>query len=143
MGEAFADGEMAAAEFKTAFEAEVLANYHGAWTLFAETAAGYRPVGLVLGFWSHPNPAKAPFMVIGDIIWFPWASPRNRIVAAVNFFNAMRDQIPMMDMGVQAKDRKFFDVLCQHGVMRRVGTSQIVYRDQAAAIYETRRRTTS
>jgi hypothetical protein len=90
-----------------------------------------------------PDTEKAPFMLLGDMVWFPWASPRNRVAAAVNFFNAIRDQIPMMDMGVLPKDHRFFDVLCAHGVMRRVGTSQLVYRDQPAAVYETRRRTTS
>lgn len=142
MGDRFADGAMAAAEFKPAFEAEIVENYHAAWTLFAETAGGFKPVGLVLGFWSHPNPRIAPFMIIGDLIWFPWASPRNRIVAAVNFFNSMRDQIPMVDYA-QQKDRGFFVVMMAHGIMRQVGTSQNVYRDQPAAVYETRRRMAS
>jgi hypothetical protein len=36
------------------------------------------------------------------------------------------------------KDRKFFDVLCQHGVMRRVGTMDYAIRGQKTALYETR-----
>lgn len=143
MGAEFADAAMAAPDFKVAFEAEIVRRYDAVWTLFAETTLGYRPVGMALGFWPQPDTEKAPFMLLGDLVWFPWASPRNRVAAAVNFFNAMRDQIPMMDMGVLPKDHRFFDMLCAHGVMRRVGTSQLVYRDQPAAVYETRRRTTS
>lgn len=143
MGDDFADGALSALDFKAAFEAEIIRRYDAAWILFAETTLGFRQIGMVLGFWPQPDTEKAPFMLVGDIVWFPWASPRNRLAGAVHFFNAMRDTIPMMDMGVLPKDRHFFDVLCQHGVMARIGTSQIVYRDQPAAIYETRRRTTS
>lgn len=139
MGAHLADGAMPAAEFKDAFEAEIIANYDAAWTLFGETVHGFRPVGLILGFWSHPNPKMAPFMIVGDMIWFPWASARNRISAAVNFFNSIRDQIPMVDYARQ-KDRGFFVVMCQHGIMRQVGTTLNVYPGEPAAVYETRRR---
>lgn len=139
MGAAFADGRMQAAEFKAAFETEVLNTYDAAWTLFAETALGYRPVGFVLGHWPMKNVDHAPFMIVGDMVWFPWASARNRIAAAVNFFNVMRDEVPMMDYA-RLKDREFFLVICRHGIMRQVGTSQNVYPGQPAAVYETRRR---
>lgn len=139
LGPAFVDGEMPAAEFKQAFEAEILQTYDAAWTLFAETAGGYRPVGFVLGHWPMRNVDHAPFMIVGDMIWFPWASARNRITASVNFFNVMRDQIPMMDYA-QQKDREFWVVMCRHGIMRQVGTSLNVYPHQPASVYETRRR---
>ena len=67
MGGKFADTTMTPADFELAFVAEVAANFQGAWTLSAETARGFMPVGVVLAFLSHPNPNYAPFMIIGDI----------------------------------------------------------------------------
>lgn len=123
--------------FKAAFVDEVLKNYSAGWTLSAETAQGFMPVGIVLGFYSHPNPALSPFMNIGDMLWFPWASARNRIEAAVGFFNAIRKEIPMMEYANE-EAKPFFEMIAQHGIMRRVGTSFNVYPGQSTALFETR-----
>ena len=139
MGEQWAGGEMAAPEFSEAFEAEIKSNYHGTWTLFAEARKGFMPVGLVLGFWSHPNPRFAPFMIVGDMVWFPWATPRIRIEAAVYFFHRIRAEIPMVEYA-REQHKRFFEVLCQHGIMRRIGTSSNVYPGEQTAVYETKAR---
>lgn len=138
MGKDFENTGMSAAEFRERFQAEILANYAGAWTLFAKTSKGQMPVGIILGFWSHPEPRLAPFMIVGDLIWFSWTSTRTKLESAVNFFNRMRDKIAFMEYA-QDKDRKFFDTICQHGIMRRVGTSYNVYPGEAVAVYETRK----
>ncbi len=138
MGEKFAGGEMDRDAFVDAIEAEIQVNYHGAWTLFADAPRrGVMPVGLVLGFYSHPNPAFAPFMIVGDMVWFPWASPRNRIESAVGFFRAIHAQVPMVEYA-RAQHRRFFEMIAKHGVMRRVGTSFNVYPGEATAVFETR-----
>lgn len=134
----FADTGMSADEFNVQFQAIVPARYHGAWTLFAETARGYLPVGMVFAFYSHADPVLAPFMIIGDISWFPWASARNRIEAAVYFFNAMRSIMPMMDYAHGETNRRFFEMICKHGVMQRVGTTFNVVKGEPVAIFETR-----
>lgn len=138
MGKDFEDGKMAPAQFRERFQAEILANYAGAWTMFSITPKGKMPVGLILGFWSHPEPRLSPFMIVGDIIWFSWATARIKIESAVNFFDRVRKTIAFMEYA-QSKDQKFFDVLCQHGIMRRVGTSYNVYPGESVAVYETRR----
>ena len=56
----------------------------------------------------------------------------------MNFFNEVRNHTPMIDHALE-KDKKFFEILCRHGVMRRVGTSYNIYPDKPAATYETRR----
>lgn len=141
MGGAFSETGMEAAGFREAFTDEVMENYHAAWTLFAPVVGrGTIPVGAVLGFWSHPNPAKAPFMIVGDMLWFPWSSPRNRVEAAVQFFGEVRKGIPMVEYA-RADARKFFEVICRHGVMNRVGTTMLVYPGEGATIFETRRST--
>lgn len=143
MGGPFAKTDMSATEFHEEFHEEVFENYHAAWTLFAKSAKNKEigdviPIGSVLGFWSHPNPEKAPFMIIGDMLWFPWASPRNRVETAVSFFNEIRYEMPVVEYARQ-KDKKFFEMLMKHGVMNRVGKTHSVYADEPAIIYETRR----
>lgn len=135
--EKFADKSLSASEFQAAFMEELLSVYHEGWTLIAPTVKGVRPVGMVLGFWAHPDPRFKTYLNIGCILWFPWASARNRVESAVNFFNAMRTEVKMVDY-VRHKDKKFFEMLARHGVMRRVGTSYNVYPNQPALIFETR-----
>lgn len=137
LGEQFQSTDMTAAQFSEAFVSEVKENYAGAWTLSAQTGKGFMPVGIVLGFWSHPNPRLSPFMIVGDMIWFPWASRRNRIESAVNFFDRVRSEIPMVEYA-NAAAQKFFEMICRHGIMRRVGTMHNVYPGEATAVFETR-----
>lgn len=136
MGERFAPG-MAPEAFYEAFVDEVRTNYAGAWTLSAETARGFMPVGFVLAFFSHPNPRLSPFMIVGDMIWMPWASARNRVEAAVAFFNGIRKDVPMVEYA-NDEAKPFFEMIAKHGIMRRVGTSFSVYPGQATAVFETR-----
>lgn len=137
MGGDFAETDMEPPAFKARFTSEVLTTYAAAWTLFAPVKdKGHIPVGVVLGFWSHPDATKAPFMILGDMLWFPWASSRNRVETAVHFFNTIRQGFPMVEYAEpDAKD--FFVMLCKHGIMRRVGTSHVVYPDTPATIFET------
>lgn len=136
LGGPFLQDTMEVAEFNAAIEREVAENYQGAWCLFAETKRGFMPVGVVLGFYSHPNPRLAPFMIIGDMIWFPWSSARNRVESAVHFFHRIRQDIPMVEYANEDAKR-FFEVLAAHGVVRRVGTSFNVYPGVATAVFET------
>lgn len=131
------EAEFTPEAFYEAFVDEVRTNYAAGWTLSAETPRGFMPVGIVLGFYSHPNPQFAPFMIIGDMLWFPWASARNRIEAAVGFFNAIRKEIPMVEYA-DDKAKPFFEMIAQHGIMRRVGTSFNVHHGKAVAVFETR-----
>lgn len=134
----FADGGMTVDQFPVTFRAIMEARYHGAWTLFAQTTQGFKPAGMIFAFYSHADHALSPFMIIGDIVWFPWATRRNRVEAAVNFFNTIRGTIPMVDYAAGDTNRRFFEMICQHGVMRRVGTTHNVVKGEPVAIFETR-----
>lgn len=138
MGEKYADGKMPSEDFETQFGIEILTNYHAAWTLFADNGNGLIPIGLVLGFYSHHNPEFSPFMIVGDMIWFPWATTRNRVETAVKFFHEIRREIQMVEYA-RKEHQKFFDMICAHAVLRRAGTSYVVYPGEATAIYETRK----
>lgn len=137
MGPRFSESNFSPEEFYLNFVDEVSTNYAGGWTLSAESPKGFMPVGIVLGIYSHPNPAFAPFMIIGDMLWFPWASSRNKIESAVAFFHSIRREIPMMEYADE-KAKPFFEMIAQHGIMRRVGTTYNVYKGRAAAVFETR-----
>lgn len=136
MGPPFDSDDLSPDEFKQEFLAQVEVVYHGAWTLFAETKRGYLPSGLVLGFWSHADPRFGVFMNVGDMIWFPWATDRNKVEMAVNFFNEIRKDISMVEYA-KLDDKKFFETIAKHGVMRRVGTMHNIY-EGPAAVFETR-----
>lgn len=138
LGGIFAEGTIeTAADFIAAFERELSENYQGAWCLLADTKRGFMPVGAVLGFYSHPNPRLAPFMIVGDMLWFPWASARNRIESAVHFFHRIRHEIPMVEYANE-EAKRFFEMIAAHGVVRRIGTSFNVYPGTATAVFETR-----
>lgn len=139
MAAPFDDPKMSPEEFKTAFEAVVTTRYHGAWTFFGETKKGFIPIGFLLAFYSHPLPSFSPFMIVGDLVWFPWASTRNKIESAVNFFTKIRNEIPMVDYSHGEANKKFFEMLCRHGIMRRVGTMFNVVKGEPVTVFETRR----
>ena len=73
----------------------------------------------------------------GDMLWFPWASKRNKVEAAVHFFNVMRDDTPMVEYA-DDEAKPFFEMICRHGIMRRVETSFSVYPGKSVAVFETR-----
>ena len=135
LGVDFEDGEMDAAAFKARFTEETV-NYDGAWTLSVPTQT--RPVGVILGFWPNRH-ESSPYMIVGDMVWFPWATGRNKIETAVHFFNEMRNDLPFMEFAAP-EHKDFFVTIAKHGIMRRVGTSYNVYPDQATSVFETRAR---
>lgn len=138
MGEHFGKGDLNSQDFSDLLDIELTTKYHGAWILEAKTKRGkMEPIGLVLGFWPHPELAFAPYMLVGGIAWFPWASKRNMIESAVNFFNRIRNEIPMQGYALIAH-KKIYEIMCMHGIMRRIGTSMTAIPGHAAATFETR-----
>ena len=113
--------DLSAPDFKTAFEAFVLTRTHAAWTILAETAKGFLPVGIILGHW---GPDRA-FMILSGIAWYPWASRRNIIEGTVNFSNIMRKQLPVIGFA-NDEHRPLYEACCMHGIMRRIGTSHVL-----------------
>ena len=137
MGPMFSEPNMTGNEFKQAFVDEVFARFHGAWVVFGSVPEkGNIPIGLVLGFYSH----SAPFMTVGGIAWFPWATKRNIVEGTVGFFNKIRNEMPMM-LYANEQQKRLYEVVAMHGIMRRVGTSMIALTGEPAAVFETRAKT--
>lgn len=110
----------------------MLTSYDAAWTMQAPTARGTMPVGCVFAHWAGSG---ASWMTVDGLIWFPWASPRNRIESAVSFFRAIHHEVPMMGYA-RSHAKRMYEVCMAHGIMRRVGTSHNVF-DEPAAVFET------
>lgn len=132
MGESFTQ-EMNAEQFKQLFEQFVIQNHHAAWTLLAPTNKGIIPVGIVLAAWA-PN---ASFMIVNGMVWFPWASHRNRVEAMVGFLNGVRKDHHLTFYALP-EHKRMYEVCAMHGIIRRVGTSFIAMPGKQAAVFETR-----
>lgn len=132
--EVFRDQEMDAERFGDLFQKFVVELFQVGLTLFAETPMGRIPVGMFLGL--IPAPGK-PIMFVAEMIWFPWASDRNRLEAAVGLFDQLRTDWIVIEFACP-QDQAFFDVICRYGVMRRIGSTHDLY-DEPAATYQTRK----
>lgn len=129
------DADMAGPEW-VEYTAEFLANhYDRAYTLFAKTKEGKRPAGIVL---MHQPDKRAAVLWMADVLWFPWATPRNKLESIVNFMNIMRKDWLVMEFAVP-DEAAFFDHVCRYGVMRRAGTIFDLY-TVPAAVFQTRKR---
>lgn len=135
LGGSFEKDGLSEADFGEAVESEIEGNYDAIWALLAKTRGRMVPVGFVFGFWAHPK--IPPFMHVGDMIWMPWATRRNIVEASVHFFNRIRREIKLIEYA-RIKDKKFFQMLCDHGIMRHVGVSHVIYENEPAHIFETK-----
>lgn len=122
--------------FTEAFTEHVAARFQTAYTLIA-TPPGKdtMPVGVVFGIapW-HGEPV----MIIGDFLWFPWASKRNKLEAAVHLLNQMRKQYTVFGF-CEPEAIRFFEHICRYGVARRAGTVFDMFEEGARGFYQTRK----
>ena len=123
-------------DFTERFAEHVAARYQVAYTLVASPPGkDVMPVGVVFGI--------KPFygfnvLWIGDFIWFPWASSRNKLEAAVHFFNQMRKDHTILGFS-QPNEIPFFAHICRYGVLRRAGTLFDLFEEGPRAIFQTRK----
>jgi hypothetical protein len=123
-------------EFTEAFADHAAKRYQIAYTMLA-TPPGKdnMPVGVVFGIKPFYD---QPVMWIGDFLWFPWASTRNKLEAAVHFFNQMRKECTIIGF-CEPVAIPFFEHICRYGVMRRAGTVFDLFEEGARAIFQTRK----
>lgn len=117
-------------EFKTR-TLDLIESVDLAYTLLAPTDRGEIPVGLMIcavnGHRLQPH-----------VLWFAWASPRNRLESVVNFINEMR-KIWNIGISVEAGDWEFFTHVCRHGILERIGKWKGYFTDGDAMLYQSRR----
>jgi len=122
--------------FTEAFGEHIALRFQRAYTLIA-TPPGKdtMPVGVVFGI--------VPFyqkqvMWLGDFIWFPWASPRNKLETTVHFLNQMRKQYTIIGF-CEPEAINFFEHICRYGVLRRAGTVFDFFEEGPRGIFQTRK----
>ena len=123
-------------QFKTMFAKLVTDNiFHAIWALKADTAKyGHAPIGFAFGFWLHP--AQPETMIVNELVWLPWATPRSMLETTANFVTKNRKEMKMLAFS-RKKDKHFLEVLAKHGIIRRVGTSHNIFDDGPATVWET------
>lgn len=101
------------------------------FVLTGKTPFGEIPVGIVSFKCEAPPSANQQFQPHVD--WLPEASPRNRLECAMKFLIDMKkDGIVLLV--AREKDWKFFERLCNYGVLRPVGKIRGYYSDGTAAM---------
>lgn len=125
-----------ATEFCRQLHEFLVSNYHRQFALVANSSEGKLPVGFALLFQPHVG---SSILIMGDIIWMPWASARNKLETVVHMMNALRRDSVVLEFSPPS-EQPFWDHVCRYGVMRRVGTTFDIYAEPAAT-YQTRKAT--
>lgn len=86
-----------------------------------------RPIGVIVtltdGYKFEPH-----------AIWFPWASPRNKLEGSLKFLGTERkDRLGIIYMDIEEK--RFLVQLTRYGVLRRVGTVKSFFEPGRDAVF--------
>lgn len=123
-------------EFTQNFSAHLAERYGHAFTLeAAPPGKDLMPVGLCFGI--TPFYGK-DVMWLGDFLWFPWASSRNKLESAVHMFNKLRKETTIFGFA-EEEAVPFFEQICRYGVMRRAGTVFDMMQDGPMVLFQTRK----
>ena len=66
------------------------------------------------------------------VVWFPWATARNKVEAWVNFLNQQR-KVRLLILRVPMEDKRYMEQMCRYGICRRVGTIEDFFAPGAVA----------
>ena len=129
--EKFNGHEIDPEEFKENIYDLINTNYDYAWIVEAQAKDVFRPIGIIFGV------GTGTFIILRDISWFPWASKRNIIEGMVGFVNIIRKQHLVLEH-VNLRDKKFAEYIARHGIVKRIGTIDGLYKDEPAALFQSR-----
>jgi len=113
-------------EFRDAFSEMAAVRYDFGWML----VSGDRPAGAIFAI------GILGLLFIADTVWFPWATPRQKIETMVHWINEMRRDMKIIEFA-RPEDKRFWEHIAKHGIMRRVGTVHDVY-GQPSPLFESR-----
>lgn len=100
---------LTAAQFAEVAVEYILTAYTHSWVL------GEKPLGVVFGI------NLGPFIYLTSIEWFPWATKRQKTEHTIGFLNLIRKELYCV-WNCTEKDKRFFEYIARHGIIRRVGT---------------------
>ena len=132
----FADTSMTGKEFNAAFWDYVGGNFEFGTTILAQTPRGFLPAGMVF---ANLSP-RLTYMEIAGIVWFPTASKRNIIEGTVGLFQKLRENGTPVTVYATDEHKRVYEVVCAHGILRRVGTTFMMIPGKVAAVFETKMR---
>lgn len=132
--EKFAFPTLSPEEFRESFAEHFNTHFTDGWMFNATTDNVWRPVGLCAAM---SDSLRKDLLDIRKVIWFPWATKRTIVESAVNFFNSLRKRYHITVLA-QAHDKRFFEHIAKHGIMRRVGTLHDIY-DKPASLFQTKK----
>lgn len=97
-------------------------------TFYTKIDGAELPVGVGI-FWLRERIVQNE-----NLIWFPWATPRNIIESSINYFDSFRkcsyrdtkEKYKILEFA-QEKDVKFFDKLVSLGILDKVGEIPGIY----------------
>lgn len=108
----------------------VMAGFDDWRIVTAPTKRGVIPVGLFGGQVMDDRKNLS-----SHVLWFPWASERNKLEAMVRYLANMRhDFIILAKASFDFRD--FFNHVCRYGVLRRVGTINGWFDGEPCALYQ-------
>lgn len=102
---------LSAQEFHESVVETMLANFDYAWVIECQ--------GKVVGVLTGIN--SGLFVLVGTMIWMPWASPRNKIEGIVKYLVVIRKKV-MVLFHAKPVDKDFYIHIAKHGIIRRIGT---------------------
>ena len=116
-------------QFVQQFPDHVDQTYDTGWLLFANPNSEWpgqdelMPAGAVFANY------VLSMLILTDSVWFPWTSRRNILEAALQFFRDLgKGESPVIEFAT-LEDKRFFERMCEYGVMRRIGTAHSVAAD--------------
>ena len=110
---------------------EGLNRFNVMYMMLAKSARGMAPVGMMVCL-------DGGYRIEPHCIWFPWATPRNKLEAYLNFFNKIR-VTRLAVLFIPQDEIRIFQHLERYGVIQRRGTISRFFEDgQFAAIFQTR-----
>lgn len=111
--------------------ARYLGTFNAIYIMLAKAEKGMVPVGLMVCM-------DGGYRIEPHCIWFPWATPRNKLEAFLNFFNKIR-VTRLVILFIPEDDIRVFQHLERYGVIQRRGTISRFFEDgQFAAIFQSR-----
>lgn len=123
-------GDIEPEEFHKITLEEIDTSYDYAWTLKALHKDKLSPVGVIFGIENNG------VINIVNVIWFKWATLRNKLESILKFLSIIRKKY-LMTMNVPQEQKKFMLHLCHYGMLHRVGSLLDIYQEPSP-LFQTR-----
>jgi len=111
-------------EFDQGLKDLILTTYDHSWVVEVRIKDKYQPIGVLFAM------QAGVMTILGDMVWFPWATRRARTESLINFVNDMRSKTLLVWYSNE-EDKDFYVYMARHGIARRVGSIDGIYKGQA------------